>query len=637
MKILWTRLGPRRPDAPTLPPRSGALHGYVLVYDEALEALVYLCGSDEAGFGEAWRCEGGDWDRYQTELLPMPGEEPVGGYYDVRRRGVVLHRFAYDHELGAHRPWSALVTASGIVRLETHGDLPVSDIEPFAHPSAVAYDRKRDRGVCLTPDGLWELDTEGAWSRVADAAGALLSPWKGLAGGAWDARRERVVFWFFETSSLEHGFFGWDGERLSRIPTRGLPADELHVGMYEPSACVATHPEHGIVLVDGAEMFALAEDRWERLPDPRTPAPRLVGGRLCFDAKRRVLVLGPGHHEDDVDGRPPQQVFFELHRGRWRADGRLAEDSPIQTLFAPRRYFVMRGQSFVTRQSELETWVWRDDEWRQVVDEDEGVEAVESERLAALAASADRAVALTRKGRAFTFDGETWKESDAVPEFGERHDVALAVTAERVVAWGGQVAGRPTNHTFLCASDGAWKKVKRSSPRPADFALLREGVALETTMYWDSALERFVRLGAREVFTLEGQRWERRVPEGYETLGGRRAWEHLPAHDPLTGETLLVHLPEQRLVRFDLHACEAVGEFTLPDELADPSDPNALAWSAIREDLWFDPTTRRLHAQNVEDKWGRYTWDLSSAFEAAQSLGPRTMARDARSARAALR
>lgn len=636
MKILWTRLGPRRPDAPTLPPRSCDLAGYVLAYDETLEALVYVCGPSDSGFGEAWRCEGGDWDRYQTEQLPMPGEESVGGYYDARRRGVVLHRFAYDHELGAHRPWSALVSASGIVRLETHGDLPVSDIEPFAHPSAVAYDRKRDRGMCLTPDGLWELDPDGAWARVADAVGALLSPWKGLAGGAWDARRERVVFWFFETSTLEHAFFAWDGEALSRLTTRGLPADELHVGMYEPSACIAAHPEHGIVLVDGAQMFALGEDRWERLPDPRTPAPRLVGGRMCFDAKRRVLVLGPGHHEDDVDGRPPQQVFFELQRGRWRAAGTLAEDSPIHTLFAPRRYFVMSGQSFVTRQSELETWVWRDDGWHQVVDEDDGVESVESERLAALASSGEHALALTRRGRVFVFDGHAWRESGTVPEFGERHDVALALEGERAVAWGGQVDGRPTNHTFIYA-EGSWKKVRRSSPRPTDFALLREGVALVSAMYWDSALERFVRLGAREVFTLEGQRWEPLVPEEYETLGGRRTWERLPAHDPVTGETLLVDLSAQRLVRFDLRVCATVGEFTLPAELADPSDPKALPWAAIREDLWFDATTRRLHAQHVEDKWGRYAWDLSSAFEAARALGPRTTAREALALRGAAR
>ncbi len=236
----------------------------------------------------------------------------------------------------------------------------------------------------------------------------------------------------------------------------------------------------------------------------------------------------------------------------------------------------------------------------------------------------------------FVFDGHAWRESGTVPEFGERHDVALALEGERAVAWGGQVDGRPTNHTFIYA-EGSWKKVRRSSPRPTDFALLREGVALVSAMYWDSALERFVRLGAREVFTLEGQRWEPLVPEEYETLGGRRTWERLPAHDPVTGETLLVDLSAQRLVRFDLRVCATVGEFTLPAELADPSDPKALPWAAIREDLWFDATTRRLHAQHVEDKWGRYAWDLSSAFEAARALGPRTTAREALALRGAAR
>lgn len=47
------------------------------------------------------------------------------------------------------------------------------------------------------------------------------------------------------------------------------------------------------------------------------------------------------------------------------------------------------------------------------------------------------------------------------------------------------------------------------------------------------------------------------------------------------------------------------------------------AWARIHEDLFYDPTTRTLNAQFVEDRWARYAWDLGPAFEAASRAKPR--------------
>src|SRR5262245_10043202 len=95
--------------------------------------------------------------------------------------------------------------------------------------------------------------------------------------------------------------------------------------------------------------------------------------------------------------------------------------------------------------------------------------------------------------------------------------------AGRVVAWGGDVKNRKSNDTFIL-DGGAWRKAKRPSPRPKDFAHGKDDVFVDFDAIWDGALGRIVRFGFEEVFTLPlgGEVWEPHVPAGYKKFAGSR-------------------------------------------------------------------------------------------------------------------
>lgn len=632
MTIDWTRVGPERPERIELPPVPMRLNGYVMDFDATVGEVVFLTGAGYDGFGEAWSWNGERWKQLHESKLNLDGEGFYQGYYDPVRKGMVAFRFGYDDE--QYVPNGMRVTAKGAEPLVVSGELPVGTDGFGDVRGAIGYDRKREVGVCLTPTGVWELDSKGAWSKAtALEPGDVPAEWKDACGAVWDPVREVVVFWIYEGDEYTHVFFDWDGKALTPAPTTGLPTEEegvraFHIGLFDPSACFCGHPEHGVVLVDGAQLWRFDGKAWSTLPAAESPPPRMQSGHVAYDPTRDALVLGPGYHEGDGGGRELQQVFFEHRNGAWKTLGVKMEDSPVEDLYGKHLYFVCEGTPYVVTLRGLQTYGWKGDAWVEVVDEKTGNSVVGQQHVGAVVGMGDHALAVLTDGSVCRFDGSSWtRTKEAIPDFKERRFFTLTRVGEteRLVLWGGDVKNRKSNDSFFRDDDGSWRKHKKASPRPKDFGH-EHGPYVDFDTLWDSALQRVLRIGWDECFTLEGEVWKAWEPKDFKEHAGARRSAHLPVHDPVTGETLLVNLHAETVARFDLDRCVGVGTLSLPhDEIGPERQHDTQTWSKLEDDLWYEPATRTLRAQFKEDKWAQYAWDLGPAFEAAAKLGPRTL------------
>lgn len=632
LTIDWARVGPERPPGIELPPVPMRLNGYVMDFDETIGEIVFLTGAGHSGFGEAWSWNGERFRQLHTDKQRLEGEGYYRGYYDPTRGGMVAFRFGYDFESEQHRPSGILVTAKGSTRLGLSGEHPIGPEGFNDVRGAFGFDRARDLGVCITHQGVWELDAKGVWARKATLGEKDISQkWKDDCGSVWDPVRGKLVFWIYESDEYTHVFYEWDGTTLTELPVTGLPLHkkglrEFHIGLFHPSANVCGHPTHGMVLIDGERFWRFDGKRWSKLDAANAP-PRLQKGRVAYDPKREAFVLGPGYHEGDGGGRDMQQVFFEMNEGSWRQVGVKMEDSPVEDLYGKHMYFVCGGAPYVVTIRSLQTYGWIDDAWTEIVDEKKGHSITGKSRVGGVLGMGDYAIAVLTNGTICRFDGAKWSKSkEKIPDFKERSDFTLTRVGdtEKVVIWGGEVKNRKSNDTFFRDESGTWRKQKKASPRPKDFAH-KHGPYVDFDTVWDSTLRRVLRVGWDECFTLEGELWKAWTPAHYKRHAGSRTREHLPAHDPRTGETLLVNLVEETVSRFDLKRCVEVAKLNLPhDEIGPEEQHDAQTWSKLDDDLWYEPETRRVRAQFKEDKWAQYAWDLTPAFEAAAKLGART-------------
>ncbi|MEM9068984.1 MAG: WGR domain-containing protein [Myxococcota bacterium] len=630
--IEWTRVGPERPERMVLPPVPMRLNGYLLDFDETIGEVVFVTGAGYNGFGELWSWNGARWHQHHEEKLNLDGEGVHHGYYDPSRKGVVAFRFGHDYETESYRPSAMLITSSGTSELTMTGELPLGPDGFNDVRGAFGYDRARDLGVCFTSRGVWELDRNGAWSKACDlTADDVSQEWKEACGTVWDPVRKKMVLWVYESDEYTHEFYEWDGSRLSRLPTTGLPMEEeglraFHIGLFNPSANLSGHPIHGLVLLDGAHFWRFDGSTWSPLPQANATPPRMQQGRLAYDSTRDRLVLGPGYHEGDGGGRDMQQTFYELHEGSLSVLGTKMEDCPVEDLYGQHLYFTCGGHSYVVTIRGLQTYGWVNDEWSEIVSEEVGDELVGDSRVGNVLGMGDYALAILQNGNVCRFDGTKWERTkESISDFKERDDFTIARRGdgEGLVVWGGEVKNRKSNDSFFRFASGEWRKHKKASPRPKDFGH-KHGPYVDFVSLYDSSLNTAVRLGWDECFTLEGEVWKAWEPTGYKKLAGSRASEHLPVHDPETGETLLINLTHSRILRFDLKTCVEVARLALPHgDFAVDDDHERATISKLSGDLWYEPETRRLRALFKEDKWAQYAWDLSPAFEAAAKLGTR--------------
>ena len=632
MKIAWSLAVPATRAAVEAPPVPSLIDHYVLGFDEAREATFYLCPRDDDQRGaELWIYDGTSWSKPMAKRFERQDGKIEGGGWDSARRGVVMWTFAHDYTTKQTRPVGYIADASGPRKLETTGDLPVPEVEggerigTFDKRGAFAFDRAREVWVCVTRCGVWELDATGAWAKKGGATG-IPQEWHSSSGtGVYDPVAKRCVF---SVQGRGNGYpvllFAWDGTAVSAIDTKGLP--KPHVGLFKPAMQIAGHGRHGLVVQIGAQLFAFGEARWRELPAASGAPPKMERALLSWDPKLDALVLGPGKHEG-AGGSEYQRVFFVLRGDAWERHGSVVKHSALKgASYGNCRLAHVGGVWYGTGTHSLRTWKWNAPNWDEIVDKEVGEKIGGWEILSLIAL--DRLHAVTQSGAVFVFDGAKWNVvRKADPAFKKRTDFAMSQDGTgRIVVWGGEANGRKLNDT-LFLEGGKWRAAKKPSPQPADFKHgNKDSVWVGTTMVWDSALGALVRFGFEEVFLLgPDEVWSVAKVKSYKSLISERAYGHAPFHDPTTGETLLVDFENARVVRFDLGGCVEVATFEYPAAIAPKRPHDAAAYHALAQSFSWDPTTRSLFAQVLEDEGGVFRLDLGPVFERAKSLGPRKL------------
>ena len=650
--LAWTHFGPPRTTSIAVPPLPTLIDWYVLDYDRARDEVVYLCKPDDDERGlELHAFDGAAWNKRTPKRVPFAGSHVEGGGYDDARRAVVAWSFDHDYETKRIRPHGVAIADGKGVDVATRGDEPIVEAEgddnigTFDKHGLFAFDHARLVWVCLTRCGVWELAADGTWSTKSTDHALIPKEWSNKSGeGTYDPVGRRAVF-LVQDGDDEIVVLAWDGAKLTRLPMKGLP--ELTFGFNDPNAQVAGHATHGLVLHAGAgRLFKATPAGWSALPKTTEPPPNMEAACLTHDAKRDLLILGPGKHEG-AGGSNRHSAFFALRGAAWERQGVVIAHSPIKDAsYGNARFAHVGGVWYATGTHSLRTWRWDGGAWKEIVDKKEGEKVGGWEILQLV--GADRLYAVMASGAVFALEGERWKQlAKKDPAFKVRQDFALAVDPSgRLVVWGGEAKGRKLNDTLFFEGK-KWRVAKKASPQPADFKHgNKDSTWVGTTMIFDTALGALVRFGWEAVFVLqEDETWKPYTPKGYKASVSERAWGHVPVHDPATGETLLVDFAgderklwrdaQSRLVRFDLKACDVLGTIELPKELARKRQHDAAPYHALCQSFSYDPTAQSLYAQVLEDTTGTYELAFRDAFTRAKALGPHTLPGRATSTKAA--
>lgn len=290
-----------------------------------------------------------------------------------------------------------------------------------------------------------------------------------------------------------------------------------------------------------------------------------------------------------------------------------------------------RGHVYTASERSWRTYRWDDAaSWQAVAHG-----APDASRLVAvLSHREDALLAVTEAGAVHELTAAGWaRRSVSGPLFGSRRGPCVAYDPhrDRIVVWGGELGGSPSNDTLEMIgprAGGTWRRVgSADAPRPAGLASGRARLEVRFDLVYDTFLKRFVRFGQGEVAVLDGDTW---VPVPMPMLRAVVHAEHRRAvHDADTGETLLVDFAQRRVARFDLGGVRVLAETVWPEGLAAadvsapvPPFPFSLACP-------FVPARRWLQTHAREDAWGNYALDLGPLFDLAASLGPRTPYRGA--------
>jgi hypothetical protein len=608
MLLRFEAFGPARARTPYVPPAGMRLQEYVLAYDEGRRCTVYLAAhAHGAAFGDAYLFDGKSWMQVVKGATAFATTQKLGGFYDEARAGVATWNF--EHDFGKHRYVAKGLlfdVRNGLSPIPARGDDPIAELEgetktgTFDYMGLFAPDPRRAVTACLTRRGVWELDADAVWRKRAELDASVPRAWDDDGAGAtYDPVRRRAIFWFYaRAAAREYAFFSWDGQTLTRMSADGLPMKSLHIGLFDPAALIAAHPQHGLVLLAGEHgAFAFDGARWNTLPASRGAAPpRMKNGRMVFDANVGGFVVGPGYHEGDPGGQEQQRVFFVERRGTWERMGVRAVPSKLEELWPDVLHVNARGVWYAIGTRDLRTLRWSDTDFVEIAPKLD----LESERIIAAADARGTPTAVTNRGAVWRFEDARWTRAHAAhAAFGDRAQAALAwdIAGERLVAWS-------AGDTFFFAG-GVWTKAKKHAVKKGDG---------DARLLYDGALGRVVRFGGAEVALLERAVWSPVSPKHYTKLCGPHLWAHFPAHDAKTGETVLVNLERGAVVRFDVTRCEDVATIDVPGDVD---------VATIRDTLSFERSTRLLHAQNPARSSHRLALDLGPAFDAARSLGPR--------------
>ena len=629
IELGWKQIGPARPEGAEVPPVSHRQNGYVLAYDPASRRILYVCGRDHTGFGETWTFDGARWSKLADSGARLPGNHTIQGGYDASRGGLVVWRFGAEYE-GDERVEKALgarVTAAGVAPFAVTGAVDAGQVKGMGSPRGLlAFDPPRATWVCLTRVGIWELGADDRWVRRAEEVPGVPAQWHADGwGGGYDDARKAVVFWMFDQDDYVYRFFTWDGAALAELPHEGLDSDALD---NDPLAQIALHPAHGIVYFaheHGTFTLGAGATAWTKQDALPCGPPLMKGAQLVWDPALARYVAGPGKHQGG--GNEPQQLFYTVG-ATTEVYGVRAEKSPIdEASYSNSMHAVWRGRWYAVSQSCLETWAWDDASgWTQIVDEDASKAAGWGWTPVTLVATEAALCAVRGDGAVFAFDGATWTDRGvtAPASFADREELSVAAAPDgTLVAWGGRIERRRLNDSFVLR-DGAWRPVEAPSRAPADFANIKKEIFVDFVCAWDSALGTVVRFGYADVAIRMSEIWQPFAPPGYGDVVGARDREHLPLHDPRSGETLLLDLVGLRVARFDVGGCVPIATVA-PAPLTKKDDEPPVTWRELADTCAFDAERLVLRAQDKEDRWGSFELDLAPAFAAARALGARTI------------
>jgi hypothetical protein len=641
MKLAWQPYGARTTPSIEVPPLPSLIDWYALDYDPHGKRVLYACRVDDDQRGaELHAFDGTAWTKLNDQRIETGDDKINGGGYDTARRGFVIWGCPFDYTARCHRVTGTLVTASGAASpIETTGDAPLTEPEKsddkvgtFDKHAAFAFDPGRQTWACLTRRGVWELDARGVWAQKSDGK-PVPQEWHGKTGdGFYDPVGKRVVFWM---QGRDGGYplvlLTWDGDRLEPLPGNGLP--DLHVGLMNLGAQVGPHHEHGIVVHHGGELYARLSSGWRALGATANRPVKLENALIACDLERRTLMIGPGKHQG-AGGSNRHRVFYVLRDHTWEQQGRLVSEAPLKAgAYGNCRMAHAGGSWYATSTHSLLTWKYDGEEWKEIVDKKTGEQLVPWDLLDLV--GGDRLHAVSKDGSVHVLDGEQWNRlCKPSKDFKERSDfVADVMPDQRLVVWGGENP-RKLNDTLFFENKG-WRAAKKASPKPEDFKHGRkDDCYVGMTAVYDTAIGALVRFGYEEVAVLgPDEIWTLHTPKDYKSLISERSYGHVAVHDPDTGETLLVDFAGDkqiadapaRLIRFDLAKCELLATIEYPAALARKQRHDAAPYHALAETYSYDPTTKALYAQVLDDSAGTYRLELGPAFVEAKSRGPRTV------------
>lgn len=283
------------PTAPAVAPVLGAWHELVADPDGGV-LLVNGHRETESAPGplELWR-----WDGEQWSVVPPAGEAPSGRNFaavalDPATGVLVLHGGLTPAGV-SDETWTW--DGSSWTLAASRGDGPGG-----RSSASLAYDEAAGRMLLYGGDGDGELfdDTwswDGAdWERVA-TAGPEPVRWPALF--EYDPVSAQVVLYGGHQVVDEDGpiavadTYVWSGDGWQRVPQADQPGPLVN-------ANGVTHPDHGLLLVGGADpdsgetgkVWRWAGSAWEPLPDGLVPERQAFG--LGYDATRDVVVLTGG-------------------------------------------------------------------------------------------------------------------------------------------------------------------------------------------------------------------------------------------------------------------------------------------------------------------------------------------------------
>ncbi|MEZ6186842.1 MAG: hypothetical protein R3F62_17755 [Planctomycetota bacterium] len=622
----WTRQGAERTVTPPVP-EAVSPSSYALVFDPREDAIVYVRVTGYHQIGEAWRYRAGAWEGPLGQPIQASTEGLWQGHYDTARGAVVLWTIADGAPLGV------TVSTEAARVLETSGDVPQLETEGFGAPEGTfGYDPGRERTVLFCRQGIWELDPQGTWTRVADSPAP--GEWRedNDRHAVYDPRGERLVF-AVVNDDLDLELHTWDGSQVGRLPE---PVQGTYGSFPDRLFATVTHPEHGAVLLLGGEFgsYRLEGDAWVPV-SLGAGLPTLAASYAAATPEGAVLV-GPGTHNVPGAATPYRSgLFWELapQSEAWRPLGQVKTKSPFDAGSGVLAISDGRGGAWVAHNSPgLQVLHVRPDAtYTRLLSEEAGYAAWDA---AGDAGRCPQALALDPEGRLHAFgsrgnvhrfDDGAWTVVAPVQTeaFKDRADFVVAWDPARAafLAWGGEIKGRASNHTFVLEGD-TWRQLKASSPKPADFAHGRkDDIYVDPFCVLDPLDGALLRFGYEDVSRLEGDVWVPHVVPGYRELGSPKRHAYV---DPSTQEILLFDKRLGTVSRFDWAGCTALGDAAPhPDIALDPSR-NTYHRQLMAEAVVADPTRRRLSAHLRDDGSTWFTLDLEPYLELAQELGPRS-------------